>query len=310
MNKLMEVFDTTTKKVFAIVLSIAVLVAAGFGVYALTNNDDVFILELKKEPLVLEYGTTISTDAKEYLVVTANQEKSAKKVKVEIKATNQEGKEYPAIGKYEIELSYEKQKVVATVEVKDTKAPMFNETAEVTFEQGTDFDYTSVIKADDLQEVEYSFDTSLVNKDAAGEYVTKATAKDASGNETIKDVKVIVTAKPVVETPAESSGGSSNGNSTTSKPSSNGNSSTVGNSTNTSKPGTGNSGGNTKPSVPDTPTPPAEHKHINAAFGKYFATDTEAHAWAEQYLFSSENTQYSGYGVHYCSCGLHSLSFY
>lgn len=300
-NKLLTMLDTKTKKIVLAGLVVVILCISGFGVYALTKEKEI-VLSLKKdkETIAVEYGDAINPTLEEYLDLSEldknDKSKVLKESKLESTLKNEEGKDYPGIGEYEITFTLKKSKVVSRVAVKDTVAPVFNDVNDVSFEEGTDFNYAEKINATDLSKVEVTFDSSAVNKDLPGEYVTKTLAKDVSGNETTKDIKVVVTAKPVIEipkteTPANKSTTGTNGSTST-----------------TTKPSGGSSGTGTT-TKPATPTPEAPHVHNGTPFkGELFDNGAELMKWAREYQVA--NNGGGSYGTNQCTCGKWYITYF
>lgn len=190
MNKIKSL--SLTKKVIIGVVLLALVISGGY--FLLRTNELPFELKDNKD-IIIEYGQTVDISF-EKLIKTKNYSKEElKEVKKETKITNniknEEEKEYPAVGKYKIQLKYNKQTLTKKVTVKDTTKPVFNEVSEITINQNTkDFDYASQIQATDLSAVELSFDTSKVDVSKPGDYELVVSAQDSSGN--IETKKIIV----------------------------------------------------------------------------------------------------------------------
>lgn len=303
-NRLLTILDTKMKKMVAIVLAIAILSASGFGIYTLSVGNGITI-SLKKDILkTVEYGESITSSLEDYLDLSkldkVDKEKVLKESKLTSNIKNEDGKEYPGIGDFEITITYKDQKLEFKVEVKDSVAPVFNEMNEVSFEQGTEFDYVSAINATDLQRVEVTFDTTAINKDVPGDYIVKVIAKDKSNNEATKDIKVIVTAKPVEKKPTTNNGGANTGTGAINKPSSSG--------TPSNKPSTGGSSSSGGTSVGGTTTPLDPHIHANSNSiweGYWFDSESQADAAAEHYIDTQPEGQYiyNSHQLVFCKCG-------
>lgn len=315
-DRLKSLLNTKSKKICAAIISVAIIVAAATGVYALTKEKEITVaLNKDKQKIVIEYGSTIDPKLEEYLDLSKLDKEDKEKVLKESTLTstikNEDSKEYPGIGSYEIKITYKEQKLKSKVEIKDTTAPVFNEINEVSFEEKTEFDYPSVISATDLQEVTIEFDTTNVNKDATGEYTVKAIAKDKSGNETTKDIKVIVTAKPIVEEkPSTNTGGSNVGAGSTNKPSTSGgtpNKPSNGGSSSSGGSGSNTGGTTTPPTKPETP-----HAHNGTPIeGMLFNSGGELDAWAGEYIERVyDKTPYSTWGSRQCTCGKWYITYF
>lgn len=155
-------------------------------------------LSLKDEKdIVVEYGKQIELEFDDLISTKDFSKDEIKTIKnktvIQADINNETGKDYPAPGKYQVKITYEKQELSKTVIVQDTVKPEFNEVNEVSITVNTqNYDYGSIIKATDLSNVTVNFDTSKINVAKAGDYEMTATAKDASGNETVKNITVHV----------------------------------------------------------------------------------------------------------------------
>ena len=155
-------------------------------------------LKLKQETVKVEFGQTISMEAKDYL--SKDVEKNiVKHTKVSYKKNPVEGQSYDQIGKYTIHLTYKSKKKDVTVKVEDTTAPKFNATADAGIDtiEGVELNFAELITITDLSPAEISFDDSGVDLKTPGTYTLKAVAKDKAGNEAVKDITVNVAKKPV-----------------------------------------------------------------------------------------------------------------
>lgn len=157
----------------------------------------------KEEPLILkevkiEYGEEVSYNILDYLDRDAlNKEKQddiIKNAKISISDLEFEDKKvYPKINTYEVLVEYLKETYKTQLIVVDTVAPVFNDVKKIELDQGNqDYDFSKNIKASDLQTITYDFQKDKINFKKAGSYIMKALAKDASGNETSKDITVII----------------------------------------------------------------------------------------------------------------------
>ena len=171
-----------------------IILAVGLMASFLTGCSNKDKLELKAESLDIEYGENISDDPANYL--TNEDEDFLKGVQVEINAENEEEKNYPAIGEYEVNLTYEDQTEKVNVKVKDTTAPVFKDFSEtLEFNKGqkpSADDYITLFSVDDLSSVVLTIDDSQVDFDKVGEYNATVTATDSSGNATTLDIKIRV----------------------------------------------------------------------------------------------------------------------
>ena len=193
MRNIKEIIIEKKILVFALVFVLGIVLV----IYFILQPEKTLLVvnEKASKGIIVEYGNTIDTDVEKYVNKELLENKDKKEIKVETNAKNEEGKEYPAVGKYKITITYKKEKVECNVEVKDTVAPTFNNFQSLEFIQGTDFDYNKYVKAEDLSKVEITYDTSTINKAVPGDYSLKMLASDLY-NTTEKVLAVKVVAKP------------------------------------------------------------------------------------------------------------------
>ena len=143
MNKLNlnlgELLNTKRKKI--ITGSVAgLLLVAGIGTaYAVTRTSNTLVLT--KDQIDAELGQIVSTDVADYLNYNKIDSKTAEKIIKDAKSTNnfkyvtvenkdengnvvsKEEKDYPSVGKYNINFSYKDEKETVEVTVEDTTKP-------------------------------------------------------------------------------------------------------------------------------------------------------------------------------------------
>lgn len=187
-----------TKKGKGILLGILVIILIIFvGVFYI-NKDKT--LQLNKETVEVEYGKTYNPSLKE--IVKDYGDFNSKDLKLESTIKNEDGKEYPSVGKYEVKVTYKKQEVTQKVEVKDTTKPELTVPENIEILQGTDlstFDFKSLLNATDLSELkDYEIDYSKVDANTVGEYEVNVSIQDKYENKTDAKVKATVIEKPTI----------------------------------------------------------------------------------------------------------------
>lgn len=216
MKVIEKYLDTKNKKIAAGVTAAVIIAAVGGGTYWALRDIAPELLLKNSKTITVEYGEKYEPKF-ENLVKTNGLDKEdvhtlqhntkitsdLKNEKVEIKdeagnVTGVEEKEYPAVGKYTIELKYDGDTFKQKVEVKDTKAPEVTAPENIEILQGTDlntFDFKSLLPVTDFSEIsDYTFDLSGIDANVPGEYTLKASIQDKYENKTEKDIKVTVTA--------------------------------------------------------------------------------------------------------------------
>lgn len=184
-------------KIIISIVIVCLFIGSGYGIYLLTKSQAIEFEAKDDKNIIIEYGQNYEITF-DNLVKTKGLKKDKikelrKKTKITSTLANEEGKDYPAIGEYEITVQYDQQKFTKKVKVQDTIPPAFNDVDTVSIALGDhDFDFNTQIQASDLSPVNISYDVSSLDSDQTGEYIVKATARDSSGNETAKDIQVTV----------------------------------------------------------------------------------------------------------------------
>lgn len=147
-------------------------------------------LNVKEEKVTVEYGKEISVNAEDYL---SNDEEVLSKVEVLSDIENEEGKDYPAIGDYNLTFKYEKQEAEIKVSVVDTTNPSFVDFKDtVETYQNSKVNFENIYSAEDLSHVTITYDDSGVDYSTSGTYEASITATDSSGNTDTKEAAVHV----------------------------------------------------------------------------------------------------------------------
>lgn len=207
------------KKKTIIALSTAgILILGSIGIYSLSKNDDKLILT--KSSISAELGEIVSTDVADYInydktdkdvandiIKKTKSSNNFKYVTVETKDENgnvisKEQKEYPKVGKYKINFSYESEKKSVDVKVSDTTKPKITAPDTIDVIQFTDlstFNFTELLKAEDYSDLEdWQIDTSKVDVNTLGTYDLKISISDVEKNKANKDMKINIVESPVL----------------------------------------------------------------------------------------------------------------
>ena len=181
-----------TKKGKGILLGVVIIILVILVGVLYINKDKT--LQLNKETVKIEYGKTYNPNLKD--IVKSYDDFNSKDLKLESTIKNEEGKEYPSVGKYEIKVTYKKQEVTQKVEVKDTTKPELTVPENIEILQGTDlstFDFKSLLNATDLSELkDYEIDYSKVDANTVGEYEVNVSIQDKYENKTDAKVNEVV----------------------------------------------------------------------------------------------------------------------
>ena len=222
MNKLNlnlgELLNTKRKKIIAGSVA-GLLLVAGIGTaYAVTRTSNTLVLT--KNQIDAELGQVVSTDVADYLNYNKIDSKTAEKIIKDAKSTNnfkyvtvenkdengnvisKEQKEYPEVGKYKINFSYENDKKSVDVKVSDTTKPKITAPDTIDVIQFTDlstFNFTELLKAEDYSDLkDWQIDTSKVDVNTLGTYDLKISISDVEKNKAEKEMKINIVEVPVV----------------------------------------------------------------------------------------------------------------
>lgn len=217
--KLNNLLDTKKKKIFAgACASILVLGGIGLGIYALSgNNGDLILTENK---ITAELGQTVSTDVADYLNYNKVDSKTAEKIIKDAKSTNdfkyvtvenkdengnvvsKEEKDFPEVGKYKINFTYNDEKETVQVTVEDTTKPEIIAPDTIDVIQFTDlstFNFAELLQVTDYSDVnDWQIDTSEVDVNTIGTYDLKISISDVEKNKAEKEMKINVVEAPIV----------------------------------------------------------------------------------------------------------------
>lgn len=216
MNNLL---DTKKKKILAgACAGILVLGGIGLGIYALSgNNGDLILTENK---ITAELGQTVSTDVADYLNYNKVDSKTAEKIIKDAKSTNdfkyvtvenkdENGnvvskveKDFPEVGKYKIDFTYNDEKETVQVKVEDTTKPEIIAPDTIDVIQFTDlstFNFAELLQVTDYSDVkDWQIDTSKVDVNTLGTYDLKISISDVEKNKAEKEMKINVVEAPIV----------------------------------------------------------------------------------------------------------------
>lgn len=193
------------KKIFIIILVLIIFIlGVSFGIVEYIKQRDNKIA-LIQDNVIIEYGKTYNPGLEELIDLQKFNYIDVDKIKIESNIVNEENKEYPKVGEYEIKIHYKNRMLKQKVEVKDTTIPELTIQDVIEIEYGADlttFDFNKYVTKYDLSELkEYNIDLSNVNSNASGEYETSISLEDVYGNKTEQKFKIKVLEK--VEEKAE-----------------------------------------------------------------------------------------------------------
>lgn len=149
-----------------------------------------------KNTVTIEYGELYNPKLEELIDLKKFDFINIQDVRIESNIINEENKEYPAVGTYEINVYYKYIVLIQKVECKDTTKPELSIKDGIEIEYNTDLatlDLKNYITVSDLSELkDYTIDFSKVNTSISGEYETDIAVEDCYGNKTEDNFKIKV----------------------------------------------------------------------------------------------------------------------
>lgn len=217
--KLNNLLDTK-KKIIAGATA-CILLIGGIGIYALSgNNGNNGDLILTKNKITAELGQTVSTDIADYLNYNKVDSKKAEKIIKDTKSKNnfkyvtvenkdengnvvsKEEKDFPEVGKYKIDFTYNDEKETVQVTVEDTTKPEIIAPDTIDVIQYTDlstFNFVELLQVTDYSDVnDWKIDISKVDVNTLGTYDLKISISDVEKNKAEKEMKINVVEAPAV----------------------------------------------------------------------------------------------------------------
>ncbi len=153
-------------------------------------------LVLKQDLFIYELGEPIPKELDAYLDVEKLDEKQINEAALTLsipkdRSVTKGDKTYVMTGSYEGTITYLKEAVHFTVEIKDTTAPQLSGLSSIEIPLGTPLDYSLYFNTQDLNELEpITFDESQIDYQTEGTYMLKVISKDVAQNETVLEVPV------------------------------------------------------------------------------------------------------------------------
>lgn len=192
--------------VSTVVAAILLIVLGWFLVERNANKWDI-----KQSEIVIEYGEKYEPKLDELIDISKYPNVSNDNTTIEANLPNEQEKEYPATGTYDIDVKCKIQyklfgltlfsvddKKTVKISIKDTTIPVFveeegfNPKEIEVYKDDKIENVKDKFKATDLSELDLSLDDSNVNYAVAGEYEAKIVAKDKSNNIAELEIKIKV----------------------------------------------------------------------------------------------------------------------
>ena len=181
---------------FIILLLIVLIFSVIYLIYIEKRDSKI---SLKKEYINVEYGNTYSPNIDELIDLSKYNFINKENIRIENNIQNENEKDYPAVGEYEINVYYKNKCLKQNIKVIDTIKPELSIKDNIEIPFNTDlnsYNFKELVNVADLSQVkDCYFDFSNVNPDVSGEYIAKVSVEDIYSNKTEKEFKIIVQEK-------------------------------------------------------------------------------------------------------------------
>ena len=178
---------------FIILLLIVLIFSVIYLIYIEKRDSKI---SLKKEYINVEYGNTYSPNIDELIDLSKYNFINKENIRIENNIQNENEKDYPAVGEYEIDVYYKNKCLKQNINVIDTIKPELSIKDNIEIPFNTDlnsYNFKELVNVADLSQVkDCYFDFSNVNPDVSGEYIAKVSVEDIYSNKTEKEFKIIV----------------------------------------------------------------------------------------------------------------------
>lgn len=209
--------------ILGVIVGIVVILVGVLG-YSISSQSK---WDVREDTITIEYGTSYQptvaaiVDTNKYPFITSENTKITSNI------SNEEGKEYPAVGNYQLVVSFSgninilglsipssSERTVALI-IKDTTAPKVTPPEKIEILVGSEFnmdDYIYLFKIEDYSPTQdMVYDTSNVNTGVVGTYTIDAMVEDVYGNQTEFQIPISVINDPYEDVvPSEEVTASSN----------------------------------------------------------------------------------------------------
>ena len=172
--------------------------------------------DVKEKQIAIEYGEIYEPSISDLVDTNKYSDVTSENTQIDIEASKDGDAAYYSVGKSNIKITHTSEyklfglKLFSVKDTKnipftisDTTAPVFSNDngvnpKEVSFVKDCKEDITNKYQATDLANVEITFDDKDVDYSKAGEYTANVFAKDANGNVSYMEVKVVIT-EPTID---------------------------------------------------------------------------------------------------------------
>ena len=172
--------------------------------------------DVKEKQIAIEYGEIYEPSISDLVDTNKYSDVTSENTQIDIEASKDGDAAYYSVGKSNIKITHTSEyklfglKLFSVKDTKnipftisDTTAPVFSNDngvnpKEVSFIKDCKEDITNKYQASDLSNVEITFDDKDVDYSKAGEYTANVFAKDANGNVSYMEVKVVIT-EPTID---------------------------------------------------------------------------------------------------------------
>lgn len=173
------------KKILIVAIILIFLILLGLSCYLYIKDRDEKI-SLIKDEVNIEYGNNYNPNIEELINFEEFNYINKNEIEMSSNITNIDGKEYPAVSEYKVEVKYKDKVLVQKVKVRDTTAPELSIKEKIEIQKGTEltnYDFRNFISLQDLSELkEYHIDFSSVDPNVIGSYSAKISVEDIYEN--------------------------------------------------------------------------------------------------------------------------------
>lgn len=184
------------KKILLIVVILVIFGVLGIALYNYYMNIKISKIELNDELIKLEYGESYKPELESLINFEKYNFINKDEVIINSNLINEEGKDYPAVDSYEVNVKYKNRNLIQKIIVEDSVSPIIEPIEKIEIPFGTnlnEYDFDKYIKIKDLSDCEkYNIDLSNVDSKKSGEYTVKISVKDKYDNLTENEFNIVI----------------------------------------------------------------------------------------------------------------------
>lgn len=182
-------------KIILILVLLLFIISIFIYMYLAKKDEKICLKEEYKE---IEYGESYDPDVESLIDINKFNFIDVSKIVIESNIKNENEKNYPAVGKYEVKVFYKNIELTQEVNIVDTISPKIS-IEELKLDYDTDLSTLNLkehIKVSDLSELkDYVVDVSKVNSKISGEYEIPISVEDIYNNASEENMKITILEK-------------------------------------------------------------------------------------------------------------------